>query len=406
MRARRRGEAPWWRRGCLQGLPQLRAQQEPKSGERGDGRAQAELRKRPLPGQQLRAVDERHHGLRLRGTDVGQDPRAILEGTRGPGKQLQLDVDDMRGTCRFQRPCRDERRTARRVGDLDGGEVRGGSLSCLRARHRLPMHLHAADAHAARFRATADDVHFVPGLQRTGEERSGDDRAEPFHREGTVEGKKERSLVGARRVEPGADRAGDRADQLGQSLPGTGGALHHGRVLQEGSGDQLLQLEQQELAVIGPQRRQQIRLGERDDARANAQQPEHVEVLGRLWHRAFVRGNAKDRDIHAERRADHRAQEPLVAGNVDHTRGTDPGQLQVRVACLQRDPAPLLLWKAIGVDSRERLHQRRLAVIDVPGGADHDSQRPVHSSTQAMPAARRARSRWSCPCMIATGAAQ
>ena len=183
-------------------------------------------------------------------------------------------------------------------------------------------------------------------------------------------------------------------------------ALHDGRLLQERSGDQLLQLEQQELAVIGAERRQQIGLRERDHPSANAEQPEHVEVLGGLRHRSLVRRDAKDRDVDAESRADHGAQEPFVARDVDDSGGPDCRQLEVRVPRFQGDATPFLFRKAIGVDSRERLHQRRLPVVDVSGGTDHDSQRTVHSSTQVIPGARRARSRCSCPCRMATGAAQ
>jgi len=36
------------------------------------------------------------------------------------------------------------------------------------------------------------------------------------------------------------------------------------------------------------------------------------------------------------------------------------------------DAASLLFRQAIGIDARERAHQRSLAVIDVPGRANND----------------------------------
>ena len=51
------------------------------------------------------------------------------------------------------------------------------------------------------------------------------------------------------------------------------------------------------------------------------------------------------------------------------------GQRQVREAELDGDAALLLLLQAIGVDAGERAHQRRLAVVDVTGGADDARER-------------------------------
>ena len=43
-------------------------------------------------------------------------------------------------------------------------------------------------------------------------------------------------------------------------------------------------------------------------------------------------------------------------------------QRQVREPEVDRETAASLLFEAVGVDAGERLHQRRLAVINVPGG--------------------------------------
>ena len=129
-------------------------------------------------------------------------------------------------------------------------------------------------------------------------------------------------------------------------------------------------------------------------------------MLGGLRHGALVRRDAEDGDVDSPRGADHRAQESLVPGNVDHSRRADPRKLQVGVSGLQRDAPPLLLRQSIGVDARERPHQRGLAVIDVPRGADHHAQRGRHSSTQKTPGARLLRSSEASPRMTATGAAQ
>ena len=158
--------------------------------------------------------------------------------------------------------------------------------------------------------------------------------------------------------------------------------------------------------MIGAELRQQIRLGHRDHSGLDAEEAQHVQVFRGLRHRAFVRRDAEDCDVDSSGSADHRAQESLVPGNVDHSRRADPRKLQVGVSGLQRDPPPLLLRQSIGVDARERPHQRGLAVIDVPSGADHHAQRARHSSTQKTPGASFLRSSVASPRMTATGAAQ
>ncbi len=45
----------------------------------------------------------------------------------------------------------------------------------------------------------------------------------------------------------------------------------------------------------------------------------------------------------------------------------------MRETQIDRDPALLLLGQAVGVDARQGLHQRRLAMVDVPGRADQEA---------------------------------
>ena len=67
------------------------------------------------------------------------------------------------------------------------------------------------------------------------------------------------------------------------------------------------------------------------------------------------------------------------------TPATPPsGQREVGEAELDGDAAAPLLGQPVGVDAGERLHQRRLAVVDVAGGADDD---PEHGWSRARGAA-------------------
>ena len=82
------------------------------------------------------------------------------------------------------------------------------------------------------------------------------------------------------------------------------------------------------------------------------------------------------------------------------------GQLERRVAEVDRDPAPLLLGKPVRVLAGQRPHEPRLAVVDVPRGADRqrhrssaeprtaqlDGRRRATSSTSASASVRQSRS--------------
>ena len=363
------------------GLGHRAAKQEPQARDGRRGLRQPELRQRALSRRELRAIDQRHHASHLRGAHVREQPCAVLQRPRRPGQQFQLHVEHLRRPHALQRSRRDQRRPAGSVSHLHTGEVGGGALACAGLLHRSSMHLHAAHPHAAGSGAGAHQIDHVVRTDGSGEERSGDHGAEAFHRERVIERQEERPLLGPRRILLLLHRRGDGSDQLGEPLAGARRDLDDRAFLEEGAFHQLLQLEHQELAVIGAQPRKQVGLGQRDHAGAHAQQPQHVEVLGGLRHRAFVGGHAEHRHVDAAGGGDHRAQEALVAGNVDHAGGADPGQIEVRVPGFQRDAAALLLGQPIGVDPGERLHQRRLAVIDVAGGADDDAERASRRAT-------------------------
>ncbi len=122
----------------------------------------------------------------------------------------------------------------------------------------------------------------------------------------------------------------------------------------------------------------EVDLGERDDA---AHESEHLadrQVLARLGHHALVGGDDEQHQIDSRCASHHRSDQPLVTGHVDHREARTAGQVERREAELDGDAARLLLGQAIAVDTGERADQRRLAVIDVTGGAEHESRRSAH----------------------------
>ena len=101
----------------------------------------------------------------------------------------------------------------------------------------------------------------------------------------------------------------------------------------------------------------------------DSQQVHDFEVFAGLRHDAVVGGDDQQREVDARRAGDHVLHEPLVSGHVDQSEmkfiDVEMGEAQV-----DGNAAGLFFGKAVGVDAGQLLHQARLAVVDVPGGAD------------------------------------
>ena len=100
------------------------------------------------------------------------------------------------------------------------------------------------------------------------------------------------------------------------------------------------------------------------------EQAQDREVLVRLRPRSLAGVDDEQEEVDAARAGDHRADEALVPGHVDDREARPVGQLERRVAEIDRDPALVLLGQPVGVLAGQRLDERRLAVVDVPGRAD------------------------------------
>ena len=124
-------------------------------------------------------------------------------------------------------------------------------------------------------------------------------------------------------------------------------------------------------------------------------------MLARLRHHAVVGGDHQQEHVDPGRAGDHRAHEPLVPRHVHDRQPPARRQLERRVAELDRDPARLLLRQPVGVDAGQRGDQRRLAVVDVAGGAErqrlicrHWSSVRVRQSSSTRPSRTTRHHRW------------
>ena len=101
------------------------------------------------------------------------------------------------------------------------------------------------------------------------------------------------------------------------------------------------------------------------------------QVFARLRHHAIVGSHQQQDRVDSGCAGQHRMHQPLVPGNIDQPDWRAVGSRQERVTELDRDAAPLFFRQTIRIDTGQGAHQSRLAVIDVPGGADnHDSGLP------------------------------
>src|SRR5271169_5635102 len=95
-----------------------------------------------------------------------------------------------------------------------------------------------------------------------------------------------------------------------------------------------------------------------------------IEMLLALRHHAVVRRDREQHQVDAVRAGQHVADETFVAGDVDYAGAGAVGQREIGEAQVDRNPAFLLFLEAVGVLAGERLDKRRLAVVDMAGGAD------------------------------------
>ena len=121
----------------------------------------------------------------------------------------------------------------------------------------------------------------------------------------------------------------------------------------------------------------EIGLGHRDEPRPDVEELQDRDVFGGLRHPALVRGDDEERDLHRADAGEHVLHEAHVTGHVDEPDVGAGGQGREREAEVDREPARLLLREPVGIGARQREHERRLAVVDVPGGRnDADSAPP------------------------------
>ena len=200
-------------------------------------------------------------------------------------------------------------------------------------------------------------------------QRPGDDRPEALHRKGTVDPEAGRSCGRIAENRP-SRRGRERGLQVVEALAGDGRDGDELGVLEERLADQLshLGLDDGSRLLV-----HEVRLRPHEDAAPHVEKREDGEVLARLRHDRVVGGDDEERDVDARRAGDHRPHELLVTRDV-HEGEDRSAPSRVGEAEVDRDPARLLLGEAVRVGPGQRPHERALAVVDVPCGADENAR--------------------------------
>jgi len=95
-------------------------------------------------------------------------------------------------------------------------------------------------------------------------------------------------------------------------------------------------------------------------------------MLACLGHHAVVGRHHEKHDVDAGGAGHHLPHEPLVPRHVHHAHRAAARQCKLRETELDGDAAPLLLAQPVGIGAGERVHQRRLTMVDMPGSAENE----------------------------------
>ena len=259
---------------------------------------------------------------------------------------------------------RDERVAAREVAPLEPRQADRDTLPRLSARDGRVVHLHGADPNVASRRLQAKPV--AVG-DRPRPERAGRDRADAAEREHPVDVEAGR-IVGASLPDVACDPVEGLAERV-ETVPRDAADRDH-----RCAGNELTRLFEGQLERLFVDR---VGLRDGDDAALDAEQPQDRKVLVRLWAGTLGGIEDEEEEVDAGRAGDHRSHEALVPRHVDERERPSARQLERCVPEVDRDPPRPLLGQPVRVLAGQRADERRLAVVDVPGGADgqrHDGQ--------------------------------
>ena len=204
----------------------------------------------------------------------------------------------------------------------------------------------------------------VDGEGATGQ-RSGDDGARAPGGERPVDPEPRPPEIGS--LGRGGDHPVEGEPQLAQPAAVEPVDRHDLGLRQERAGHPVGHLQRHQIGLV---RIGQAGLGEGDHAGGHAEPIEDPQVLLALRLPPLGRGDDEQAAAHRPHPRQHVLEEADVAGHVDERDLATAGQGADREPEVDGEAALLLLGEAVGIGAGERLHEGRLAMIDVAGGGD------------------------------------
>ena len=192
-------------------------------------------------------------------------------------------------------------------------------------------------------------------------DRAGDDDPDPRERKAPVDCEAE-----VARIFSGDGIAGCRSEKLVEfcdTFAVDCGTRHHRRIFEHRANRQIADLDLNfcDAARIGA-----INLRQCNDAAFDADQINDGQMLAGLRHDAIVGRHNQDNEVDANGAGQHVVNELFVAGHVEKADRGGIGEMLIGKPQIDRDAALFLFRQAVGIGARQRLQQRRFAVVDMP----------------------------------------
>jgi len=304
-----------------------------------------------------------HRGARhsMSGTQMNVH-RGTIRNAFASREEPQSDVDAPRGDerLRMRKPV-----AACHLGFLGAGKQQRTALP--RAPHGglAILCVDAAHSHRHPSRHHGEPIAY---LDAACAHHAGHDRAAAGKREHAVDRQPKQPVLGVSAGGRGGHRMQMRSQ--GNDTRIVGGRCDERKLRRAAQGP--LREQGRNLLLYGPHARlgHPIDFRERHGPLRHPEELEDGEVLTRLGHDPIVRGNDQEGEIDPAGTRHHGVNQPLVAGHIDVSQYIAAGERRVGVAELDGDAAFPLLLEPIGIDTRERAHQARLAMIDMSRRAD------------------------------------
>ena len=332
------------------------------SAKGGNGLVEADLDEGLLTGQQFFPVEEHCRGKMLCRPGVEADFCSVLEGARGAGEQLQLDIDQVRG---HQSARHGDHIAALDEGPLHGLKVDRRALAGMNLLHLIIVNLQTSDLGLVLHRVDHDRV---ADTQLSGNTRSGYDGPEPAHAENAIHRQAKRAIGAAGSTSTTSLARACRSSS--RPSPVAAETLMMGLPSRNVPFKKLGHIFLNHLEPIGIIH--EIDFREDDQPLFHPKQFADLHVFPRLGHDPFIGRNHQGDKIDAGGSGDHVLHKALMARNIDDSQTVPTRKVHVGKAQLDGDAAQLFLFEAVGVDARQSSYERGLAVVDVPCGAKNN----------------------------------